>query len=80
MKKLYTCNAIKKLIDLYVFRGGNVYTIEEGVLGYGLTVLAGENLKTVVIKEVYLNEWSSAHTIRFYTNIPKKYAAIIENM
>lgn len=61
-------------IDLYLEKGGSVTIIEEGVLGLGTVLLhSGEGLKTIIIREVYLNEWSSAHTIRCYNKLPKKY-------
>lgn len=75
---LYSLSDCEKLINKYVERGGEVYTIEEGCLGLGLIVLTGNNLKTTIIKEVYLNEWSSAHKVRMYNKCPKKYQEIIK--
>lgn len=76
-----------KCIDDYIqWRIGcdsttTVYTIEEGCLmGYGLAVVVSEKFKTLVIKEQYLNQWSSAYKIRFYNETPKKYLKMIENM
>lgn len=53
--------------------------LDEGVLGSGNWLLFDYSgrLKFIVIKEVYLNEWSSAHTIRKYNKIPKKYEKIL---
>lgn len=76
----YSCTAVDKLISQYYELGGEVYTIEEGVLGHGTLLLYGENLKTIVVKEVGLNEWSSAHTIRCYNKTPKKYEQILETI
>lgn len=78
MSKLYTCEAVENLVQRYADKGGEVTEIEEGCLGYGFLILHGEGLKTAVVKEVYLNEWSSAHTIRMYNKCPKKYAKMIE--
>lgn len=78
MSKLYSCSAVEKLINVYIEKGGEVTEIEEGSLGYGFLILHGEGLKTTVVKEVYLNEWSSGHTVRKYNKLPKKYAKIIE--
>jgi len=78
MQKLYTCEAVEKLIQRYVDKGGEVTVIEEGCLGHGLYILHGEGLKTAVIKEVYLNPWSSVQSIRMYKKCPKKYAKMIE--
>ena len=78
MAKLYTYEAVTKIIDKYISKNGEVTEIEEGVLGYGLLMLHGEGLKTTIIKEVPLNSWSSAHTIRMYNKCPKKYAEMLE--
>lgn len=75
--KHYNLDAINRLIARYEERGGQVRTIEEGVLGWGTTILYGDGLKTAVIQERYLNEWSSTHTIRFYNLTPVKYLKAI---
>lgn len=77
---LYALSAVQQTIDTWIKAGGQVDTVEEGVLGWGLTICHGEGLKTAVITEVPLNEWSSAHKIRFYNEMPKKYQAMLENM
>ena len=64
---------INELIDLYESKGGFYYQIEEGVLGFGKFILFGEGLKTAVIQETYLSEWSSGYKMRFYNKTPKKY-------
>lgn len=76
----YSCSAVKELIEEYVGRGGEAFTLEEGGVGYGLTLLYDfkNKLKTYVIKEVYLNEWSSGHTVRAYNKCPKKYKEMLE--
>ena len=76
--KLYNYEAVEQLMNRYLEQGGNVHILDEGSLVYGLVVCEGEGLKTAVIKEVYLNEWSSAQSIRMYNNMPKKYAKMIE--
>ena len=76
--KLYTCSAIKDLIDKYIEKGGKMFEIKPGCLGYGLIILYGDSLKTAVIQEVPLNEWSSAHKLRMYNKIPKKYKEMID--
>lgn len=76
--KLYTCSAIKELIDKYMAKDGNIVEVKSGCLGYGLIILYGDSLKTAVIQEVPLNEWSSAHKLRMYNKIPKKYKEMIE--
>lgn len=75
--KLYNLKAIDELIERYLKKGGEIHTVKEGVLGYGIMVLLGENLKFTVITEVYLNSQSSAHKIRMYNKLPKKYNNLI---
>ena len=72
--KTYTTTTCDSLIQRYIEAGGHVTTLEEGTLGHGLTVCHGDGLKTAVIQEVALNEWSSVHKVRMYNTIPKKYA------
>lgn len=76
-QKLYGCEAVSNLINKYIERDGTVLTLEEGSLGYGLTVMFGDGLKTTVVKEYPINCWSSGHTIRKYKKIPKKYEQMI---
>lgn len=78
-QKLYTSSAIQQLADEYLkLDDGNVVTLYEGILGWGFTLMfADADHKVAVVKEVALNEWSSAHTVRFYKQIPKKYADLL---
>ena len=80
MVTMYTLSACEDVMNKYYETGGEVITLEEGVLGLGLVVCFGDGLKTCIIQERYLNEWSSGHTIRFYNNMPKKYATMIDNL
>ena len=77
---LYALEAVEQTVNNWIEAGGEISTVEEGVLGWGLTICHGEGLRTAIIKEVPLNEWSSAHTIRVYKKMPKKYLAMLENM
>ena len=80
MTKLYALNAVEELLQRYVNKDPNTEIIEviPGSLGYGTTVVIAEGLKTAIIQERYLNEWSSGHTIRLYNKTPKKYLDLIE--
>ena len=78
MKKLYTNEAVNSLVEKYFSKDGNIKVIDEGCLAsYGLAILYGEGLKTTIIKEVYLNEWSSGNSIISYNKMPKKYAKLL---
>ena len=70
---MYTLKAIDNLISHYLDKGGELVTVHEGSLGYGTTLLIANGLKTAVIKEKHLNEWSSGHTVRLYNVTPKIY-------
>lgn len=80
MSTLYTCSAVERLMRIYNEKGGEITEIEEGTLGYGLLIMHGDGLKTTVVREVYLNEWSSAHTIRKYKKCPKKYMKMLKEV
>jgi hypothetical protein len=69
----FTSTAVQSLIDQYIDKGGDIHEIEEGVLGFGTIILSAIGYKYAIIKEVYLNSWSSGHTIKFYNKLPKKY-------
>lgn len=79
MQKLYTTSACEDLMRRYWENGGECLEIEPGTLGLGLTICYGDGLKTAVIREIYINPWTSAHTVRFYNSMPKKYAAMIDD-
>lgn len=77
---LYTPSSVEKLISDYLEAGGQALQMREGILGCGDVLLydEGGKLKTYVIQEVALNEWSSAQKVRSYNRIPEKYRKIIE--
>lgn len=77
---LYSLSAVQQTIDAWVEAGGQVDTVKEGSLGWGLTICHGDGLKTAIITEVCLNEWSSAHKIRIYNEMPKKYRKMLDDM
>lgn len=77
--RLYDNATVQILLDTYARRNAEIITIREGVLGYGSMIIFGEGLKTAVVTEVYLNEWSSGHKIILYNKTPKKYLKIIED-
>lgn len=76
--KTYTNKAVDILIDHWQNElCGKVNIVIEGCLAsVGLAVLTKEGYKTIIIKEVYLNEWSSAQSVRKYNRIPAKYKNI----
>lgn len=78
--KLYTSTAIDNLIEWYEMQCGDVTQLEEGVLGHGLLILRGDGLKSVVVQEVYINEWSSGHKITRYNVLPKKYQTMLTRL
>lgn len=78
--QLYDCTSVQELINKYLSRQGIIYTIDEGVLGHGTLVLSAPNCKYCIVQEVYLNEWSSGHKLRFYNNLPKKWEQAIDSI
>lgn len=76
----YTLKACEDMMEKYIEKGGEVVTLYEGCLGLGTVVCFGKNLKTTIIQERYLNEWSSYHTMRMYNKMPKKYEIMLEKI
>lgn len=74
---LYNQKAVDYIFDIFEKRTDFVsYTIE-GVL-LDNHILQAKGMKTIIIKEVYLNEWSSAYSIKKYNKIPQKYQKVID--
>jgi hypothetical protein len=69
----YSLKACESFIEKEIEKGSDVFTKEEGGLGLGTVVIIRENGSGAIIKERYLNEWSSTHTARQYRKMPKKY-------
>ena len=83
MATYYSVESINSLIDTYVSKGGECHELVPGCLGYGITMLIdrqGVGLKTFIIQEHYLNEWSSGNTVRGYNKTPKKYLDMLEKL
>lgn len=80
--KNYSLKACENLIDRYVNEyKGQATTIDEGTLGLGTVLLHhAQGKKTILIREFYLNAWSSGHSIRKYNKIPKKYEKQLETI
>lgn len=74
VQTLYTTSSVGRLIAEYLDAGGQMLQMREGVLLYDD---AGK-LKTYVIREVAINEWSSGHKIRGYNRMPEKYRALLD--
>ncbi len=71
---LYSSTAIDNLVSRYVNdNNGTCTQLEEGVLGHGKLILEASGKKTIIVTEVFMNEWSSGHKIRMYNRTPKKY-------
>ncbi len=68
------------IADRFIDGGGKVTIIEKGcMLTYGLAICQKEGFKSAVIKEEYLDPWSSAYSIKLYKKLPKKYQKLLDN-
>lgn len=75
--KLYSLEAIEKLADHYNNNpDGEVIVTREGALLDDMLFIA-PGLKTVVATVKYLNDSSSAYTVRQYNKTPDKYLKFI---
>ena len=71
---MYNYQQIDKLINRYSeIENSQTVQISEGVLGSGNWILTAPNKKTIIINEVFVNSWSSTHTVKMYNKTPKKY-------
>jgi hypothetical protein len=78
--KLYSFKEAEKLINRYLeIENATVIQTDEGSLGIGNWICTAPNKKTAIIKEVFINEWSSSQTITMYNKTPKKYLDVINN-
>lgn len=76
----YDLEVCEELMREYAKRDGIIITLEEGGLGLGTVICYGGGLKTTIIREIFINEWTSAHTIRMYNRMPMKYEKWIERI
>ena len=72
----YTYKAVEDLKNRYLDLNGSFLTKDWGLLDNYL--FFWEGLKYTVCLEVYLNERSSAYTIRHFKKLPKKYSDFFE--
>lgn len=73
-KNLYSMGAIDKLLnELVGNRGYDFIQLRDGVLldGDFILVSPDDEHYSYVVREVYLNEWSSAYTVRRTAKISK---------
>lgn len=74
MKTIYTPTQAENLISKFSdFEEAEIIQINEGCLGIGDWILTAKGKKTVIIKEVFINSWSSGQSITMYNKTPKKY-------
>ena len=80
--KTYSTGTISQAIELLGSRGYEIINIEEGTLGHGhvICIAPDKNHYNVEIKEVYLNEWSSGHTVRNFAKPSKRIAELLEKV
>lgn len=74
---IYNQKAVDKLFTAYEKREGFMSYLVPGCLLDGY-ILTAPGCKTTIIKEVYLNCYSSGYSIRKYNRIPAKYQKIID--
>ena len=82
MARKYSTSAVSQAIELLENRGYDIVTVQEGTLGWGHVIALSPDDKhyNVEIQEVYLNEWSSGHTIRNFDKISARIMKLLENV
>lgn len=76
MASLYSYEAVERLADKYAERGGTVYTIPGSLIDN--YIMVAPDCKVSICEERYLNEWSSACTLRMYNKMPANIEKIVE--
>lgn len=70
-------NTFNNLIEQYQKQNNfEQFTIEGCLLDN--YILTADKCKTTIVREKYLNEWSSCYEIIMYNKTPKKYQKIID--
>ena len=69
---LYSSSAVAELVGRNYLVPYEFRRFAPEVLGWGgFVLISPDNMhKNIVVEEVYLNEWASAHKVRFYNKIP----------
>lgn len=73
-QNLYTISSTEEFVQSMIKNGWECIQLNEGVLGLGDLVLIAptERHWNYIIKEQFLNEWSSAQTIRRCRKLSQK--------
>ena len=81
-QKLYTISSTDEFISSMISKGWEAVQLDEGTLGVGDWVLIAptERHWNYIIREVYLNAWSSAQTIRKCRKLSQKILKEIEKV
>ena len=71
METIYSVSAASKAIDQLLAQGYELIQLREGILGVGDCVLLShdESKYNYIIREKYLNCWSSGQTVRRFSEI-----------
>ena len=79
-KRLYTCGAIDNALAKLDSDGYELVQLREGVLGCGdwCCIPPREGMYYFIIREVPLNCWSSAHSVRRHMKLGKTLQAELE--
>lgn len=76
MKKNYTIESIQKFINNYceecLFQG-------DSVIGLGDSIWRMNNGLFFIVKEYFINEWSSGHSVRKQKKLSKRQESMINN-
>ena len=71
--KVINLETVEKIIKWYMDNGGEVVELSEGCLGYGRIICTGvKDYPSILIKERFLNEWSSDYYFRCINKLSKK--------
>ena len=78
----YTVTVVESFLSKLSEMEYQLYQIQEGCLGCGdwICLPPDENHYGFEIREVYLNEWSSAHTVRRFSKVSRRQLKLINSI
>lgn len=71
MKNYYTAQSVYEAVGKLEEMGYEIVTIEGCLLDSYIAIAPDEQHYHYIFRETYLNEWSSAYTVRRYSRLPK---------
>ena len=80
MAKLYSMAAVDDALEFLTENGYEIVTIPGSLLDSYICIAPDDSHYNVILRENYVNAWSSAYTVRNYKKLPKWALAEVERV